>query len=81
MKHEEIKINDKGYVFFGSRNWAYAGDRMTFVKQNKDNSFTVKRAAKGIISDTYNKELKEFCLLFNFDFSNLKSGEEVTLNK
>ena len=69
------------YLDFKSRNWGYAGDKKTWVKDNGDGTITVKRAAKGTISKPYLEELKTFCAQYGYDFSQLKSGESITLVK
>lgn len=69
------------YLDFKNRNWNYAGDKKTWVKDNGDGTITVKRAAKGTISEPYLEELKTFCTQYGYDFSQLKSGESITLVK
>ena len=78
----EIKTNDKGFVFFGSKNWNYAGDKGTWIRKNNDGSFTLQRAAKGIMSDVYTQAIDDFCKDFGVDFRyGVKAGERITFNK
>lgn len=73
-----IKTNDSGFIHFGTRDWSYNGDKGTWARLNADNTITVKRAARGIISSKYTKELRAFCEAHGQDFDAIRSGESVT---
>lgn len=66
------------FIKFSSRNWGYAGDKQTWAKTNDDNTITVKKAARGIISSEYTEELRAFCTKYGQDFDAIRFGESLT---
>ena len=69
------------YIDFKHRDWGYRGDKQTWARREDDGSITVQRSPKGIISEAYTQEMKEFCAKYGFDFSSLKPGDKVTLRE
>lgn len=68
------------YINMASRNWNWNGDKGTWVRRNDDNTVTVKKAARGLISDAYTAELREFCAQYGQDFDAIRCGESVTFS-
>lgn len=66
------------FIKFSSRNWGYAGDKQTWAKANDDNTITIKKAARGIISSEYTEELRAFCAKYGQDFDAIRCGESLT---
>jgi hypothetical protein len=79
MTKETISINANGFVEFKNRNWNFSGDKSTWVRKNSDDSYTLQRASKGIMTEEFITELSEFCTLFGVDFHDVKSGDRIVL--
>lgn len=69
--------NAQGYIMFGTRNFRYAGDKMTWARIEGD-KITVKKAARGIISRAYESELRQFCEQLGQNFDAIPFGEKLT---
>lgn len=69
------------YINMASRNWSYAGDKGTWVRRNDDGTYTVKKALRGIMTDAYTAELREFCAQYGQDFDAIRCGESITFPK
>jgi len=68
------------FVKFDNRNWGYAGDRGTWVKED-NNKVIINKAAKGTISSAYAEELRAYCAAVGVDFDGMRCGDRVTVNK
>ena len=68
------------YVNFKSKNWSYVGDRGTFARDNGNNTITIKKAARGIISSAYIDELRTYCASLGVDFDEIRCGQSVTVS-
>jgi len=68
------------YIKFNNRNWSYAGDKGSWVSQDeKNNTITINKARRGIISDAYISELNEYLDQYGVDFSSMSCGERKTI--
>ena len=67
------------YVKFESRDWSYRGDKGTWARENADGSITIKRADKGIVSEAYSAEMRDYCAAHDVDWDSISSGESVTV--
>ena len=66
------------FIKFSSRNWGYAGDKQTWAKHNDDNTITVKKGSRSIISSEYTEELRAICAKYGQDFDAIRFGESLT---
>lgn len=73
----QIKVNDKGFVVFASRNWARRGDRGTWARVEENGTITVQLASNGIISSAFIEEMEAFCAAYGQDFSAMGRGERI----
>ncbi len=48
------------FINFSKRNFSYRGDKGTWAREEANGDITVQIASKGIISDDYLDEIKEF---------------------
>lgn len=71
-----IKTNGNGYITFDSRNFSFAGDKMTWAKVDGD-MITVKKAARGTISRAYEEELRAFCEQFGQNYDSIGFGDKI----
>lgn len=66
------------YVNFKNKNWNYAGDKGTWAR-TEGKTVTIKKAARGLISDAYTSELREYCAQYGIDFDSIRCGDTLTI--
>ena len=79
MTANTFRTNEPGFVSFQHRDFSKRGDKGTWARLEEDGSITLQKAARGLISDAYEAELREFCASFGADFDAIRCGERVSM--
>lgn len=84
-KLDEIKTNQAGFVAFANRSYGYRGDKETWARVSLSDTgeiikLTVRRASKGMISDGYETEIREFCSEFGIDWDSVGCGDSQSID-
>ena len=80
ISRNELRLNDSNFVIFNSRNFRRQGDKNTWARYDaSNNTLTVCKAGRGLMSDEFTAEMREFCASCGIDFDTMSCGQRVTV--
>lgn len=80
ISRNELRLNDSNFVIFNSRNFRRQGDKNTWARYDApNNTLVICKAGRGLMSDEFTAEMREFCASCGIDFDAMSCGQRVTV--